>query len=287
MLLAPPYAGQSAPRTFPSSSGGAAMRSFPPVDQHIVEPETTRDEMVRGRKIIAQPALEPHGDAHADLGALLRVHVREGYRTSIDLLTRVAERSNFATDVSIRREGTDPSTGRRWLEEVSFEIVNEQSMTIVRQKAEDLVDRGVRRVFAIFVKRGEVHEWSGERGDFVPLPLDGELEDACLVRPIRVRALLDYAVAEREVVLALEKKRNPELLALERKVEEKARQEGREQGLEQGRDVLRALLIERFGPLSEVVEARIAAASGGALTAWAKRSVRAASLDEVFVEGGV
>lgn len=291
ILLAPPYAGSSEACSFPSSSGGAVMRSFPPVDQHIVEPETTRDEMIRGRKIIAQPALEPHGDAHADLGMLLRVHVREGYRASIDLLTRASERSNFATDVSIRREGTDPGTGRRYLEEVSFEIVNEQSMTIVQQKAEDLIERGVRRVFGIFVKRGEVREWSREKAGFVPLDLDGALEDPCFVRPIRVRALLDYAVAEREVVRALEEKRSPELLALEQKSEEKGRQEGLARGLERGleqerRELLRALLVERFGHVPEAAEGRIAAASGETLMTWVKRSVHAKTLDEVLVESG-
>jgi hypothetical protein len=38
--------------------------------------------------------------------------------------------------------------GRRYLEEVTFEIINEQSMKDIRDKAEDLTARGVRRVFA-------------------------------------------------------------------------------------------------------------------------------------------
>jgi hypothetical protein len=33
-------------------------RSNPPLDQHLVVPEVTRDEMIRGRNVVAQPALE-------------------------------------------------------------------------------------------------------------------------------------------------------------------------------------------------------------------------------------
>ena len=271
----------------PSARGGAALsfppadppRRFPPVDQHVVVPETTRDEMVRGRKIIAQPALEPHGDAHANLGAVIRLHVREGYRASIDLLTRVSEGSNFATDVSIRRDGPDPTTGRRHLEEVSFEIVNEQAPGLVREKAEDLVERGVRRVFAIYVKRGEICEWSRDKAVFVPLDLDGRIEDPCFVRPIQVRALLDGAVAEREAVRALERKGNPEILAIKQSAEEKGREEGRDVGR---REMLLEVLRERFGELSESAEARVATAGGATLSRWARRSYAASTLDEVF-----
>ncbi|MDI1445216.1 hypothetical protein [Polyangium sp. 6x1] len=269
----------------PSARGGAALsfppadppRRFPPVDQHVVVPETTRDEMIRGRKIIAQPALEPHGDAHANLGAVIRLHVREGYRASIDLLTRVSERSNFATDVSIRRDGTDPSTGRRHLEEVSFEIVNEQAPGVVREKAEDLVERGVRRVFAIYVKRGEVCEWSREKATFVRLDPGEMIEDPCFIRPLRVRALFDNAVAESEAARALERKGNPEILAIKQSAEEKGREEGR-------REVLLDVLRERFGEIPEAMQARVATATGATLSRWAKRAYAASSLDDVFVE---
>ncbi len=276
----------------PSARGGAALsfppaeppRRFPPVDQHLVVPETTRDEMIRGRKIVAQPALEPHGDAHADLGAVIRLHVREGYRASIDLLTRVSEGSNFATDLSVRRDGTEPATGRRYLEEVSFEIVNEQSPTVVREKAEDLIERGVRRVFAVYVKRGEVCEWSREKNALVPLDLGGRIEDPCFVRPIRVRALLDGAIAEGEAVRALERKGNPEILAIKETAAEKGREEGRDEGRDEGRrEMLLDVLRERFGELSEATQARIATASGATLSRWAKRSYAASTIDEVFV----
>ena len=50
------------------------------------------------------------------------------------------------------------------LEEVSFEVVHEQSTKDVTERAEDLTARGVRRIFAIFVKKREVREWSRSEG---------------------------------------------------------------------------------------------------------------------------
>ncbi|MRG97235.1 hypothetical protein [Polyangium spumosum] len=247
------------------------------MDEHIVVPETTRDEMIRGRKVVAQPALEPHADLQTSLDFLILPHVRPGYRPSTELLTRVSEGSNFATDLSIRREGQDPATGRRWLEEISFEIVNEQSVRDVREKAEDLVERGVRRVFAIFVKRREVCEWSAQKRAFVPLPLDGMLEDPCFVRPIAVRALLDVQNAEREVVRALERKGNEELEQLKESAAQKGREEGR-------REVLRSLLRARFGEVSAAVEARIAGATCATLDTWTLRLLSATTLDDIFAE---
>lgn len=38
------------------------------------------------------------------------------------------------------------------------------------EKAEDLVHRGVRRVFGIFVKKGYVAEWSRDKQDWEILP---------------------------------------------------------------------------------------------------------------------
>jgi hypothetical protein len=102
---------------------GVHERSFPAVDDHIVRPET-REEMVRGELIIAQPADPPHADRHARLDHVTLAHVAPGYIVSCELLTRFGPKSNFATDVCVRKEGTDPSSGRRYLEELAFEIVN-------------------------------------------------------------------------------------------------------------------------------------------------------------------
>jgi hypothetical protein len=208
---APGHASASALR-FPRVHEG----SFPGVDDHIVRPET-REEMVRGELILAQPAKPPHADCHSTLDNVTATHVAPGYIASCDLLTRFGPRSNFATDVCVRKKGTDPESGGRYLEELAFEIVNEQSLRHITIRAEDIAARGVRRLIVIFVKRGTVTEWSPAEHRFVPLSLDGVLEDPTLAHPIPIRAMLDAAVAEQAVAAVVWAQDNPWIL--ERKQE--------------------------------------------------------------------
>lgn len=69
---------------------------------------------------------------------MIGAHVKEGYVGSTDLLTRAAPSSDFATDTCIRRDGIDPATNTRYLQELAFEVVNEQSMRDITDQAEDL-----------------------------------------------------------------------------------------------------------------------------------------------------
>ena len=85
-----------------------------------------------------------------------------GYVGSTDLLTHVLHGSDFASDTCIRRGGDDPATGGRYLEELAFEVVHEQPLKKVTERAEDWSRRGVRRVIGIFVKKGTVEEWQPE-----------------------------------------------------------------------------------------------------------------------------
>jgi hypothetical protein len=169
---------------------------LPRVDEHLVEPEVTRDEMVRGVRMVAQPANLPHARCHNRLSAVVEANIAEGYIASSDLLTRVGPGSDFATDVCVCREGIDPTTGARYLEELAFEIVSQQSMRHITVRAEDLAKRGVRRVIAILLKKQEVREWSRELGGWITLDLDGVIEDPTLIRPIPVRALLESKAAK-------------------------------------------------------------------------------------------
>jgi hypothetical protein len=109
--------------------------SFPKVDDHLVQPEVTRDEMIGGRRVVAMPAKEPHADQHSDLDYVLRAHAAPGYRSSSDLLTRHDVDSDFASDACLRKEGIDPETGTRYLEEIAFEVVSEQNEQVVAEKA--------------------------------------------------------------------------------------------------------------------------------------------------------
>ena len=200
------------------------------VDDYLVEPET-RWEVIDGQRVYAAPAGAPHGDKHFKLDYVLAAHLLPGYVGSTDLLTRWDDDNNYATDTSVRRDGVDPATGRRYLEELAFEVANTQRRHELEQRAQTLVGRGVRRVFAVFVKAGEVAEWSRADGAFVPLALDAHIEDACLARPVLVRAVLDAAAADNEVARALIARRNPVI----EEYREQSFSDGRKQGFNDGR----------------------------------------------------
>src|SRR5689334_18211545 len=90
----------------PSGTVGSAVRfpgAHPSLDDHLVEPET-REEMVRGQRVIAMPARPPHADRHCELDYVIRAHVAPGYIPSSDMLTRAGPESEFATDTSVRKE---------------------------------------------------------------------------------------------------------------------------------------------------------------------------------------
>jgi Putative restriction endonuclease len=183
---------------------------FPRVDDHLVVPELTRDEIIGGRRVVVSPANPPHANQHTELAFVLRAHVAPGYQAPADLLTRHDEESDFATDVCIYKDGVDPETGTRYLEEIAFEVVSEQNERLATEKAQRMQRRGVRRIFAIWVKgRREVCEWSPETQSWHPLEAGSRIEDPCLVMPVDVAALLDAAAAENAVVQALSAKDNP------------------------------------------------------------------------------
>jgi hypothetical protein len=201
----------------PGSSGSPrhlpGRGSFPRVDDHLVVPELTRDEIIGGVRIVASPANPPHADQHTQLDYVLRAHVAPGYRVAADLLTRHDKDSDFASDVCLYKDGVDPETGARYLEEVAFEVVSEQNERNVTEKALRMHHRGVRRIFTIWVqgKSRRVCEWSPESRSWVLLDAGSRIEDPCLVAPFPVSALLDALRADNAVVEALDAKDNPEL----------------------------------------------------------------------------
>jgi hypothetical protein len=316
MLLAPGATTSSPTYSFPSRELHPTPRPtptpFPRVDDHIVVPEGTGEEVIRNRKVIALPANEEHGDAQAHLGAVLSFQLRPGYVLSVELLTRVLVGSNFATDVCIRKAGIDPTTGVRFLEELAFEVVNEQRTRDVTEKAEDMTRRGVRRIFTIFVKTGEISEWSKSLGEFVALPKqNGEVVDPVFVRPVAVKALIDHTVGEIEAARALIAKKNPEIMKLQQQRfdegldeghkkgldeghkkgldegHKKGLDEGHKKGLDEGLAMSRNMLVRwaqsRFGELPASILNRIHSADEQALTAWTDKMIaQAPSLSAVF-----
>ena len=251
--------------------------SFPPVDEHLLEPEVTRNEIIEGRQVVAMPALEPHADQHGELQFVLRAHIAPGYLTAVDLLTRFALKSDFASDVCVRRAGVDPQTGTRHLEELAFEVVSEQNEQDVTEKAPQMHRRGVRRIFALFVK-GErrVCEWSPENRSWRPLDPASRIEDPCLAKPLEVAALLDAAEADDAVVEALAAKGNRAI----RSREAAARREGEAQG--KAKTILQVLDARGLAVTQSQQEEILRCEDLDRLDRWAHRAALASSADEVL-----
>jgi hypothetical protein len=292
-LKAPGHSGSGSPLHLPGRD------SFPRVDDRLVEAEVTRDEILGGRRVIASPANAPHGDQHTELDYVLRAHVAPGYRASVDLLTRHDDKSDFATDASVRREGLDPETGARHLEELAFEVVSEQSEADVAEKAERMHRRGVRRIFALFVKGARrVAEWSAERGSWRALDPGSQIEDRCLVKPLAIASLLDAAAADNAVAEALLAKGNPVLAAREAAAKTEGRVEGRVEGRAEGRaeglvegeakaraeGILKALAARGIGVTAAERQKILRCRSLERLDVWFDRALVASTLREVLAD---
>jgi len=265
----------------PGSSAGAyhlpGRGSFPLVDDHLVEPEVTRDEIINGRRVVAEPAEAPHADKQVDLDTLLRSHVAPGYIASADLITRFGVQSDFASDTCVRREGIDPATGRRYLEEIAFEVISTQTEQKAVEKAEVMHRRGVQRIFGIWVKgRRRVCEWSAESGSWRQLDEGSQISDPCLATPLPVKALLDAALVLSAVVRALEIKGEPAIQELKAV----ARAEGEARGV--ARSILN-ILEERGIAVSSVQREEILGCTDlERLDRWLLRAGVATSADEVL-----
>jgi hypothetical protein len=251
---------------------------FPDVDDHLVEPEVTRDEIIGGRRMVAMPAETPHATRHTDLDYLIRAHVAPGYTTAADLITRFDEDSDFATDVAVFRNGIDPETGSRYLEEIAFEVVSQQNRGIVGEKAVRMHRRGVRRIFTVWLKKQHVCEWSSESRSWSPLEAGAQIEDPCLVKPLAVAALLDAALADDAVAEALVAKGNPVIL----KREAAAKAIGRAEGV--AASILSLLKARGIAVGVTQREEILGCHDLDRLDRWLLRAALASSIDEITSE---
>ncbi len=255
------------------------------VDDHVVEPESSRREvMIGGRIVQALPANAPHGRQNAALDYVLYAHLAPGYGAATDLLTRFDKRNDFASDTAVLKDGTDPATGTRYLEELAFEVVSEQqSEKVVTRKAPTMLRRGVRRVFALFLKKGELREWQpGEDalhgGRWVLLDPDSSIEDPALSRPVPVRALLDAARRDDAVAEALLARGNPVL--------RRNRAEGIAEGEAKGKADSILTILEKRGlaPDADACSRLRSCKDLRALDRWLERALVAGSLADIFTE---
>jgi len=197
----------------PGSPGSGASlrlpdRGFPRVDDHLVEPEVTRDEIIGGRRVVASPAQPSYATLHSRLNYVLCAHVAHGYLAASDLCTRFDEESDFAIDTCLFRDGVDPATDARYLEEIAFAIVWERNEAVVEEKILRMCRRGVRRIFSIVVKDRQVREWLPDMQSWRSLDSDSRIEDRCFLEPLPVSALLDPAAADDAVAGTLIAKEN-------------------------------------------------------------------------------
>jgi len=251
---------------------------FPRVDDHLVEAEVTRDQIIGGHRVVKLPADPPHATQHSRLNFVLLPHVVPGYTAAADLLTRFDQESDFASDTCIYKDGVDPATGARYLEEITFEVVSEQNEGWVTEKAWRMHRRGVRRIFSIWVETQQVCEWSPESESWLPLEPETRIADPCLVTPLPVAALFDKRKADYAVIDALVAKDSPAI----RDWDAAAKARGRIKGKA---EVILEILEERDIPVNEAQRQDILSCQDlDRVNRWLDRAIVASSADEVTSE---
>lgn len=275
-----PGSGAAEPLECPGSEwSGAASRSGVglPLDEHLVEGET-RWEVMQGSRMHVSPARPPHADRHFTMDYVLGGHLAAGYVGATDLLTRWSSEDDYATDTSVRRAGVDEITGERHMEEMAFEVAYTQRRTELEARARLLSERGVRRIFAVFVKDGTVEEWSREAGRWQALASGAVLEDRCLAEPVPVRALLDAAAADEAVARALVARRHPVIAEFGQAQKTEGQRDGKV-------DALRIVMEQRgLAPDTRQRALLEACTDLDLLDRWLRRAITASHADEVFLD---
>jgi Uma2 family endonuclease len=258
----------------------------PAVDERLVMPGT-RYEILDGRLLFTPPADEAHGSMHLDLAAVLRAQVTAEYRGAVDMLTRTREVGDHAPDASIYPQERDAVTGGRKLEELAFEIVSEQAMSVPTGKARDYLERGVRRVFCIDVGKRRVLECSRSKADWEELARDASIADACFVRPLPVRALLDAALVDDTVAEGLLAKKNRVLEAAIAKGEARGETRGEARGelKAKAQGLLQAFAVRKIAATEADRACVLACSDPAQLDLWMSRALVATRREEVFGDG--
>jgi hypothetical protein len=216
--------------------------SAPLVDDYLDDPDdpdtSGRWERIGNERMEASPATSDHGDPHFELDALIKAHLAEGWVGSTDLKTRVNKKQEYASDTCVRREGIDPDTGSRYLEELVFEVVHKRSAKKTKERARGFAACGVRRQIGIFVKQKKIREWQKSEKDWgEPLDLEQSLEDKCMAVALPLAPLFDSALSQVAIVRAYEAKDHPAILEIKEKSEKKGEEKGEEKGEKRGEEI--------------------------------------------------
>ncbi len=152
----------------------------------------------------------------------------------------------------------DPQTGGRQLEHLAFEVVSTETMGHAAIKAALLVERGVRRVFALDVEGQRVLEWSSKKGAWRHLKAGTNIDDVSLAVPLPVDALCVAVKADDAMASALLAKKNPVLVAAlqgaETRGEARGEARGKSEGLREGEE---KRLREAIVDLCEVLDIEV------------------------------
>ena len=185
--------------------------AWPRVSDYVVETETDF-ELFQGQIREVSHAGPLHGDQLSQVNFVLGAYVARGHGVALFLLTRQDADNNFASDISIRKNGTDPDTDDRYLEELAFEIKSTLAPEELEQRARIMARCGVRRVFAIPVTghpagidrvAGPLSEWMPAQERWRTYRSDEVIADECLFEPVPVRALLKRERPLRRLTRAL------------------------------------------------------------------------------------
>jgi hypothetical protein len=267
---------------------GSSHSTWPRVSDYVVEPETDI-ELFQGQIREVLHAGPLHSQQLNQVSFVLGACVAPGHGVDIDLLTRQDAENNFSSDLCIRKDGIDPDTDDRYLEELAFEIKSTQDPDELEQRTRIMARRGVRRIFAIPVRghpagidrvAGPVAEWMPAEERWRTHGDDEVITDPCLFEPVPVRALLDAAEADDAVARALLHKGNPVLLDY---LDTRYRASVMEGQQKAAREHIYLLMNARGMTIDAAARARIAACSDLAvLERWVVRAVQMASASELF-----
>ena len=241
--------------------------------------------MIDGEILQTFSAEFPHAVQNGDLDYLLRAHLAPGYRVATDLVTRHDWKNDFASDSAVVRDGIDPNTGSRYREELAFEVVSKQSKADVTRKAPTMLERGVDRVFAVFVKTGVVAEWvpdegNKDKGRWLELAADAKISHSSLAEPMPVGAILDAASADDTVARALDAKGNPVIREIRAEEKAKGKIEGKIEGIA---EAILAVLAGRGLPADPDVRRLILGTTDLAtLERWLLKATTVSSSKEIF-----
>lgn len=212
---------------------------------------------------------------------LLGACLAPGHVGVTDLLMRWSPGDDHATDTAVRRAGIDAATGERHREEMAFEVAYAQRRGELEARARLRSRRGVRRIFAVFVKEGTVEEWSSATESWQMLDAEGAIEDRCLSAPLAVRALLAAASVDRAVARALIARKNP---VIEEHAQAREATGYRRGYLEAQRKTLQLVLARRGLELDAPQLAQVEACNDpDLLDRWLRRALTATHADEIFL----